>query len=196
MKTIHSPAITKAVSPPTGGRRTGLSPALKIKRIVVPVDFSEAGRPALLYAKSFAKLADASLCLVHVMEPIYSGGQIYPGPRIDYVQLDTAAMRERVSRELGSLQSGILRGIKTNFEIREGSAFHEIVTVASDLRADLIIMATHGYTGLKHIVMGSTTERVVRHAACPVLVVRSRELAKTKPALRSAKRRANPRKKS
>ena len=161
----------------------------------MPVDFSEAGLPALLYAKSFAKLADASLCLVHVMEPIYSGRQTYAGPRIDYIQIDAAAVRERVSRELGALQSGILHGIKTNFEIREGSAFHEIVTVASDLRADLIIMATHGYTGLKHIVMGSTTERVVRHATCPVLVVRSRQPAKTKPAPRPAKRRANPKKK-
>jgi nucleotide-binding universal stress UspA family protein len=59
--------------------------------------------------------------------------------------------------------------------VRNGTAFDEIVRAAGSLRADLIIIATHGYTGLKHVLMGSTAERVVRHAPCPVLVVRSSE---------------------
>lgn len=186
MKTSSSPA-----SPPVAGSRRRLPAVLKIKRILVPVDFSEAGKPALLYAKDFARLTGASICLVHVMEHVYSGGQTYFGARMDYVQLDAAAMRERISRELGALQVGIFRDLKTNFEVREGPAFHEIVSVADEVRADIIVMATHGYTGLKHVVMGSTTERVVRHAKCPVVVVRSQAKPKAprKPAKRPAKRR-------
>jgi nucleotide-binding universal stress UspA family protein len=56
--------------------------------------------------------------------------------------------------------------------VRFGRAFHEIAHAAETLKVDLIIISTHGYTGLKHALLGSTTERVVRHASCPVLVVR------------------------
>jgi nucleotide-binding universal stress UspA family protein len=56
--------------------------------------------------------------------------------------------------------------------VRQGRAFHEIVTAARSLNADLIVIATHGYTGLKHVLLGSTAERVVQHAHCPVFVVK------------------------
>jgi len=56
--------------------------------------------------------------------------------------------------------------------VRTGKAFNEINQVASELKADLIVISTHGYTGLKHTLLGSTAERVVRHAPCAVLVVR------------------------
>jgi nucleotide-binding universal stress UspA family protein len=59
--------------------------------------------------------------------------------------------------------------------VRRGPAYSQIVAAARDLNADLIILATHGYTGLKHVLLGSTAERVVRHAPCPVLTVRDRE---------------------
>ena len=58
--------------------------------------------------------------------------------------------------------------------VRQGRSFHEIADAARTLQVDLIIISTHGYTGLKHALLGSTTERVVRHAPCPVLVVRPR----------------------
>ena len=59
--------------------------------------------------------------------------------------------------------------------VRQGRSFHEIAEAARTLKADLIIISTHGYSGLKHALLGSTTERVVRHAPCPVLVVREHE---------------------
>jgi nucleotide-binding universal stress UspA family protein len=178
MKTSRPHVISES----SARRRPAKSAApLAIKRILVPVDFSEAGKPALHYASSLARLTGASVCLAHVMEHIYSGGRVYAGPQIDYVQLDAAAMRERITRELGAIQATIFSDIPTTFEIREGSAFHEIVGIATAVKADLVVMATHGYTGLQHIVMGSTTERVVRHAACPVLVVRSQSPAAAPP---------------
>ena len=68
----------------------------------------------------------------------------------------------------------IPRSVVEKILVRSGRSFHEIAAAARTRKVDLIIMATHGYTGLKHALLGSTTERVVRHAPCPVLVVRQR----------------------
>jgi len=80
-------------------------------------------------------------------------------------------------KRLGELAQGY-EGKNFNFEriiVRKGTPFHEITLAAASTKADLIVIATHGYTGLKHVFLGSTTERVVRHARCPVLVVPARE---------------------
>lgn len=152
----------------------------RLKKILVPVDFSEAGKPALRHALFLARQSGASLHLVHVLEPVPYH------PDFSHAPPDLSGLREKVNRELGRLQTGLLRGVKTRSEIRDGQADLEIVHAAHDLPADLIVMATHGYTGLRHIFLGSTTERVVRHAECPVLVVRSRPAA---PAAKSARRK-------
>ena len=142
--------------------------AHSIKRILVPVDFSKEGVPAIDYAVFLAGITDASIILVHVLEQIYDTGEFA------FVQIDTARMREHVSREIGALQTEKLHGVRSGFEIREGTPFHEICATAAEFNADLIVMATHGYTGLRHVFLGSTAERVVRHANCPVLVIPSR----------------------
>lgn len=147
--------------------------AIGIKKILVPIDFSEAGKPALNYAKSLAQVTGASIHLVHVMERIYQASPTYVTGELTYVQLDTARMREVITRKIGALQVGVFRGFKTTFEIREGVTHYEIVDAIKPAKADLVVMATHGYTGLRHVLLGSTTERVIRHAPCPVLVVRS-----------------------
>ena len=67
-------------------------------------------------------------------------------------------------------------GIKISAAVREGKPHEEICEAAKALGADLIVLTTHGYTGLKHVWLGSTAERVVRHALCPVLVVRATKL--------------------
>jgi nucleotide-binding universal stress UspA family protein len=172
MKTPPPPLPPKSASRPAGAKNLPVPP-LKIKKILVPVDFSAAGKPALAYARSLAQLMGASVCLVHVMERVYSIGSPFGGEEFTYIQLDTAKMREHVRRELIKLETGIFRDIETHFEIREGSAYREIIDAARGFKADLIVLATHGYTGLRHVVLGSTTERVVRHAGCPVLVVHS-----------------------
>jgi nucleotide-binding universal stress UspA family protein len=68
----------------------------------------------------------------------------------------------------------IPRGTVEKLLVRFGRSFHEITEAARTRKVDLIIISTHGYTGMKHALLGSTTERVVRHAPCPVLVVRQR----------------------
>lgn len=167
MKAQNSPrAATNGTKYSFAPKSTSSSP-LKIKTILVPVDFSEAGHAGLKQARYFARLTGANLLLIHVMENVYAGGEI------SFASLHLSEMRENITRELGALQVRELGDFKTNFVVREGLPFQEIVDVASREKVDLIVMATHGYTGLRHILLGSTTERVVRHALCPVLVVRS-----------------------
>lgn len=137
------------------------------QRILVPIDFSEANRPALSLAKTLAKLSGGTLVLLHVREIVLTGADFA------FVPPDPASRRERIEREIGAIQVGELAGVRTDCLIRDGLPFQEIVTAAEEQRSDLIVMATHGYTGLQHVLMGSTAERVVRHARCPVLVAPS-----------------------
>lgn len=157
-------------------------PKLRLKKILVPVDFSQAGKPSLSYARFLARQTGASLLLVHVIEPVNYQ------PDFHYILPDLPETREHINRELGALQVGQFRGIKTLSEIRNGQAFQQIVRAANEGKADLIVMATHGHTGLQHILLGSTAERVVRHAECPVLVVRSQPSV-PQPRKPSARRR-------
>lgn len=154
-------------APKKSPRRAPAVPKLRLKRILVPVDFSDAGKPSLRYALFLARQSGASLHLIHVLEPVYYH------PDFSHVPPDLSQMREQVNRELGRMQVGLFRGVKTRSDIREGQPHQEIVRAARELPADLIVMATHGHTGLRHIFLGSTAERVVRHAECPVLVIRS-----------------------
>ncbi len=139
-------------------------------KILVPVDFSEAGKPALAYARSLALMSGAFVQLLHVREMVYTEATVA------ITAFENAEMREHIEREMGSLQMNAFKGIKTDFEVCDGLPFQEVVRAASKQDCDLIVMATHGYTGLKHILMGSTAERVVRYAPCPVLVVPSHRL--------------------
>ncbi|HTD65875.1 MAG TPA: universal stress protein, partial [Candidatus Limnocylindria bacterium] len=72
-------------------------------------------------------------------------------------------------------KEGIRPALIKSTVVRNGVPFHEIAQAAATLKIDLIVISTHGYTGLKHVLLGSTAERVVRHAPCPVLVVRKEE---------------------
>jgi nucleotide-binding universal stress UspA family protein len=147
---------------------------LKPKRILVPIDFSEHAKKALKYAAAFGEQFGAEVLLLHVVEPI-----VYP-VEMGFVPPEIQDMGEKLvqnARErLQALADAELKlPIKTTALISRGTAFQQIATVAQEKGADLIIVTTHGYTGLKHVLLGSTAERVVRHAPCPVLVVRDRE---------------------
>jgi len=156
-----------------------------ITRILVPVDFSDPSLQALDYAIEFGRPFKPELVVLHVLEPIYypGPGDMY-GPGYDmglvYREIERAA-REQLSRVAATLQK---KRLTVRTLLRVGTAYHLIVETAKRLKADLIIMSTHGRTGLSHVLMGSVAERVVRTATCPVLTVRGR-----KPGRRPSPRR-------
>lgn len=146
---------------------------MRIRSIVVPTDFSECGNYALSYAASLARNFGASIICVHVIEPMvptvgYSG-MTEPLPIADIAdQLETSAEHE-LPRLAKSEQCV---GLSVEEVIVHGEAASEIVRVAKERNVDLIVVSSHGRTGLGRILFGSTAEAVVRHASCPVLVVK------------------------
>ena len=148
------------------------SPLRKLKRILVPIDFSGPSLKALRYAVPFAEQFGATISLVHVREPI-----ILPPDLPNASSVPLMAMQEEEARkklyDLGYREIEEL--VPLDIHVCSGKPAEEIVNLARGLEADLIIIATHGYKGLMHLVMGSTAEKVVRSAPCPVLVVRETE---------------------
>jgi len=144
----------------------------KVKRILVPIDFSDCSRKALLYALPFAKDHQAAITLLYVVPPAYGAGE-FGG--IDYAQLE-ASMKEGGQKELDKLAAESAAGnASAHALVRVGSPAREIVETARRLPADLIVISTHGRTGLKHVLLGSVAEHVVQRAPCPVFVVRENE---------------------
>jgi nucleotide-binding universal stress UspA family protein len=151
---------------------------MKIEHILVPIDFSEGSESALCCALEMAEKFGSSLILFHVLTPL-------PAPVSDEGLPDTKsteAFRQSAQKELDNLAQLIGTRIKVRTKVAAGVAWNEIVQFAKDDHASLIIMSTHGRTGIRHAFLGSVAERVVRHAGCPVLVVRENEPLKLKAA--------------
>ena len=147
-------------------------PAFKLKKILVPVDFSQCSQKALQYAIPFARQFDATLTLFNVVP----GYLPVPEMGVVDVSLMETQMHQAAERELAALkQRHLADGIATECIVRIGNPYQEIVVAAKEMNMDLIILSTHGRTGLKYVFMGSTAEHVVRYAPCPVLVVREHE---------------------
>jgi nucleotide-binding universal stress UspA family protein len=141
------------------------------KRILVPLDFSEPSKRAARFAREWAKLFGAHIYLLHVIEPatFLSGLEDVPiaMSRHDVAQTAKSAL-EKIAR--GELP----KTTPVSVLVRKGKAYDQIVKTARSLQIDLIIIPTHGYQGLERAMLGSTAERVVRLAPCPVLTVRRR----------------------
>jgi nucleotide-binding universal stress UspA family protein len=143
-----------------------------LKKILVPIDFSECSRKALRYAIPLAKEHNAAIMLLYVVPTQYAVGE-YGG--IDYASLE-ADMRATGDQQLATMAVDEVRGqVRADTVVRAGSPMAEIIEAAKSLSADVIVISTHGHTGLKHVLLGSVAEHVVRRAPCPVLVVRERE---------------------
>ncbi len=143
---------------------------LNIERILIPVDFSDTSRKAFYAGLNMASVLDADTHILHVEEP-----------------LNTMNDPVRVSEEVARLEKGVRRRLDELFEegglervdrrrvvidIRGGKPWMEICRYAEENGIGMIVMATHGYTGFKQILIGSTAERVVRRSPCPVLCVK------------------------
>ncbi len=136
-------------------------------------DFSAEAEKALSYAAAFAGQFGAKLTVLYVVEPVAAPGFAKTMP----LTMENDQVMAECERQLKRLVKRLKLGPKLVEKtlVRYGRAYCEIADAARSLKADLIIISTHGYTGIKHALLGSTTERVVRHAPCPVLVVRALE---------------------
>jgi nucleotide-binding universal stress UspA family protein len=157
----------------TNSAETTGAVGLEVRRILLPTDFSGCANYALPYAAAIARATNATVICVNVVEPIV--------PAVGYTGMAEAMpiaemseqMEDSAERELPDVMScEELRGLKVEEVIGHGDAAAEIVRVADERDVDLIVISSHGRTGLGRIIFGSTAEAVVRHARCPVLVVK------------------------
>jgi nucleotide-binding universal stress UspA family protein len=142
----------------------------QVKKILVPIDFSDYSKKALQYAFNLAQHFNAQIVLIYVIEPViypadFSMGQVAL-PSVD-VEMNT-----RAKEELESLAKKEISGLDFKTVIKTGKPFVEIVETAAEEDIDLIIIASHGHTGVEHLLFGSTAEKVIRKAPCPVLTLR------------------------
>lgn len=150
-------------------RRSGVTPV-----IVVPIDFSPFSRPTLKYALGLAGLYEAELHLVHVVEQV-NLPNVYG---IDPIPVVAPDLQARSLEALKQLAAEVLPEDQVfQCSVLVGHAGYDIAEFAKERNADMIVIATHGLTGLKRLLMGSVTEQVVRTATCPVFTVRSFEPA-------------------
>jgi len=137
--------------------------AWKVKRILAPVDFSEASLAGLDYAAAIGEHFDAELVVLFVVEPVR-----FPGDRDALAEHEQRVGRRELSRLEQRFRD---RPLRYRALLQTGAPPQVIVEQAERLGADLIVMATHGRTGLSHLLLGSVAEKVVRSARCPVLTV-------------------------
>jgi nucleotide-binding universal stress UspA family protein len=144
----------------------------KLKKILVPIDFSDCSKKALQYAVPFAKQFNASMIFLHVVPIHYALGREaeFAGTPIE------EDSQNEIKAQLTALVREIVPGeIPVEIEVRHGAPSVEVVNVAKKMDVDVIVMSTHGHTGRIHAFIGSVAGDVVRLAPCPVLVVRENE---------------------
>jgi nucleotide-binding universal stress UspA family protein len=143
---------------------------MTVHHILVPIDFSTYAEQALDYALAFAQKLQARVTLLHVIQPPLGVGAdmgVWPSPA--FVQdLETAITGDME----GYLARVTAAGLEGEIVVVHGVPFQAIIDTAKALQVNLIIMGTHGRTGLSHVLLGSVAEKVVRLAPCPVLVAR------------------------
>lgn len=147
---------------------------INIKRILVPTDFSDSARHALGYGVSFAREYGAQLTLLHVVETLAVGyaSDLFPVPMAEVFQEISGYARAELAKLTAQVRE---RGVDVREIVAQGKPATEIIRVARDETIDMIVLGTHGKGVLDQALFGSTTERVVRKAPCPVLTCRVAE---------------------
>lgn len=146
----------------------------RIRRILHPTDFSSASRAAFKRALELARASRAQLVIVHVIEPtVPMVGEGYIPPQT-YEAIEASA-RAYAKRGLDKVVAQARKaGVRATARILEGTAHERIVRAARAVRADLIVMGTHGRAGLARLILGSVAGRVIALAHCPVMTVRGK----------------------
>jgi nucleotide-binding universal stress UspA family protein len=148
------------------------------RKILVPVDFSPHSDDGMRLAADIARRYEASLTLVHVYQPV-----AYPFPEgfMLYTPSQLAEMLTEMQKLLDRARAEVEAGgsLRVEAKLLQGIVASEIVTTAQQESFDLIVMGTHGRSGLQHALLGSVAEKVLRKAHCPVLTVRPQSVAQT-----------------
>jgi universal stress protein A len=145
---------------------------MKMRRILAPTDFSPTSGRALDYAVDLARALGAEVILMHAVEPVALAPDVYGAsaiaPMLDEIERAARRTLDRIVAKLAK------RRVRCRTALLTGPAATTIADAAAKLDADVIVMATHGRSGLSHLFLGSVAERVVRSARCPVLTVPER----------------------
>lgn len=144
-------------------------------KIVYPTDFSSAAEAALDTAQRLACDSNSLLLIAHVVEPVPAAIPGTVAPPVTIGGTDLSDPQQRAIKEAREKLTTIVPGdpsIRFEHRLLEGRASDAILQLAEEEQADLIVMGTHGQTGMKRLLMGSVAEKVARHASCPVLTLR------------------------
>ncbi|REJ74264.1 MAG: universal stress protein [Planctomycetota bacterium] len=146
---------------------------IQLRHILHPTDFSEPARQAMAYALELAQRFDAELHAFYVVPPM----AVMPWSSSGYVPPSMVEAEERHRLEAADMLQSLMPSNEggnptVHHVVRDGTPFVRIIEYAREAGIDLIVIGTHGHTGLKHMLLGSVAERVVRKAPCPVLTVR------------------------
>ena len=154
----------------------------KGRRLLIPVDFSDSSLRALRHAVGMAAESGGSLTIVHVVPADY--GLLGIG-RKEFRDLDKSLQRQAGDRLRALANANVPRDVAVDLEVRIGRPAEEIVTAATELRCDLIVLSTHGLTGLDRYLIGSVADRVARLAPCPVFLMRPGKPSPSRKQVRS-----------
>ncbi len=142
----------------------------EIKKILIPIDFSDHSLFALEYAKLFAEKFNAELILLNVVEPIMFVADLTMG------QVNIPSIEGELIQKSEDKVNEIVNALKDKYNVRGlvklGKPYTEIIEFAKSENVDLIVIGSHGHTGVEHLLFGSTAEKVIRKSTCPVLIVR------------------------
>jgi nucleotide-binding universal stress UspA family protein len=147
------------------------------RRILYATDFSEDSKEALRYAASLAQHAAGQLTVIHVVQPFPVGHDPIVGTSFDVPAYHAEMAKQAKAKLLTFVPEAIRLGCDTDDVLVTGKPYREILHVAAERRADVIVLGVHGRNALDRLVFGSTTEHVVRRATCPVLTVRTADRA-------------------
>jgi len=152
-----------------------------MKKILVPTDFSKPAQIATEVARDIAKKAGSELILLHVIEGASGGsfnveGEAKYGGNIEDKLFNLALIKKARKQMENLLGSAMFDGVKVKGELKMGTPFHGMRTIITERKVDLVVMGTAGQTKVAEMIIGTNTEKVVRHAKCPVLTVQKKPI--------------------
>lgn len=159
------------------GGLTSMDPNLK--HVLIPMDFGPEADAALDYAKVLADRFGAQVHLLHVVEDLFAYDMWAPERWPEIASIRTRLLADAERRLACRLTAGERARLRATTHLVAGRPAEHIVRLAADRGMDLIVMGTHGRTGITHVLMGSVAESVIRTAPCPVLTVRDRPVAES-----------------